>query len=88
MPAIDEDLCLPADLHDSRRAPGRHILTRCAPEFFTVGQVKNCEKRVGLHIAEHDDFTVMNDGRTGEAPLRAGDLVVTGVHRTQVLFPQ
>ena len=62
MPAVHEDLCLLADLRHGWRAPGRHVLARRAPEFFAVGEIECSKERIGLYVAKHDDFAIMNDG--------------------------
>ena len=87
MPAIRDDLRALRSLHQGRRSPGRHLLSRRAPQFTPIVNIEARDERTLLHIAQHNHFPVMNDGRTGEAPLRSGRREVAGIHRTEILFP-
>jgi len=88
MPAVDRDLGAAAAGDDRGRAPGRHILARRAPEFPAVGEIEDGEEGVLLHIAEDDDFSLVDDRRAGEAPLRGRHLEIAGDHRAEVFFPE
>ena len=36
----------------------------------------------------NDDYTVVDDGRAGESPLRAWDAVETGIQNAEIFFPE
>src|SRR5881392_2559374 len=88
MPAIDRDLLSSTDFDDCRCAPGRGVGAGGSPYFLSACDVKGCEKGVGEHIAQDDDFAVVNNGRAGKSPLRARHHEKRRNHRTKVFFPQ
>src|ERR1051325_703364 len=61
MPAIDQNLRLIANARDCRRAPGRNIFTWRAPNFFSVFEIEESEKGVGLHVTLNNNFAFVND---------------------------
>ena len=88
MPSIDHELGARLRLDQRGCAPGRHVLSRRAPKLVPIEDVEGGDERILLHIAEHDHFALVNNGRTAKAPLRGGRCVVARVHRAEVLFPE
>src|ERR1051326_5425823 len=87
MPAIHQYLRSVPDSGNCGRTPAWNIFSRRPPKLLAIGESIHREKRVFLHIAQHDDFVLVNNGRTGEAPLRTWDDVITRIHWTQIFFP-
>src|SRR5438552_13029655 len=87
MPAIHKDKDLRLDGGDSWSAPSGNIFAAGLPKLLAVGQIEYRQKGIGLHIAEDDDFALMNNWRAGESPLGAGHRVPPRIHRAKVLLP-
>ncbi len=88
LPAVDDDLLAAAGVDDRRRAPGRHVAARHAPDFLARRDVEGREERVLLHVGLNDHDAVVDDRRAGESPLRFRCREESGVEHAEVLAPE
>ena len=86
--SVHDHLSPAADGVHSRRAPGRNVLACCPPHFASVLDTERRDERPLEHVALHQHFVLVDDGRAGELPLRVRDHEERRVEHSQVLLPQ
>lgn len=68
--------------------PVRHFLARRAPEFAPVLHVIGGEELFTQHVALHDDPSLVQHRRRGEAPLQGRRIPRAGVHLPEIATPK
>lgn len=87
-PTVENDLSAAMGGGNGGSAPrAASFFARRAPELTAVFGVEYGEVFFAQDVALNDDFAVVEDRRTGEAPLESVVVVRAGVHFAEVLVP-
>lgn len=87
-PTVGDDLGTTIGNRDGGCAPGSAgFFAGYAPELRAVFCIEHGEVSFAEDVALNDNFAVVENGRTGEAPLKGCIVVGAGVHFTEVFVP-